>query len=92
MYAGKIFLDTFLDRQHQIYKKAWHSLYNIKYIDEIEAHYDAAIYSIDQQINRIITYLEEINELKQSLIIISGDHGDNFFYGNKFRMVGNRLW
>ena len=47
----------------------------INYVHEISSVYDGAINFIDDEINRLIEFLDREGKLDQTLIIITGDHG-----------------
>lgn len=52
-------------------------LKGVKYIDEITAKYNSAINFIDHEIGRLINFLKEEGIFDQTLIVLTGDHGDN---------------
>ena len=52
-------------------------LRGIKYIDEITAKYNAAINFVDSEIGRLINFLKKEGIYDQTLIVLTGDHGDN---------------
>ncbi|MCU7940927.1 MAG: sulfatase-like hydrolase/transferase, partial [gamma proteobacterium symbiont of Bathyaustriella thionipta] len=47
-------------------------------IDGMKARYENAAYGIDGQIKRILDYLEKSNEIDNTIIVITGDHGEEF--------------
>ncbi len=47
-------------------------------IDGMKARYENAAYGIDGQIKRVLDYLEKSNELDNTVIVITGDHGEEF--------------
>jgi len=56
--------------------KRYH-LKGIRYIDEITAKYNGAINFVDHEIGRLINFLKDEGIYDQTLIILTGDHGDN---------------
>ena len=52
-------------------------LYGVKYMDEIEALYKGAVNFFDQQVKELVEELEKQGILEKTIIIITGDHGDN---------------
>jgi arylsulfatase A-like enzyme len=57
---------------------------------DFSALYDAAVRSTDDAIGRVVDYLEEINELENTIICIHADHGeelgDHGDWGHFFRL------
>jgi len=47
-------------------------------IDGMKARYDNAAYSIDMQLQRLVSFLQQTNEMDNTLLIITGDHGEEF--------------
>ncbi len=47
-------------------------------IDSLKARYINAAHGIDIQIQRIVSTLKETNELDNTIIIVTGDHGEEF--------------
>ncbi len=47
------------------------------------AKYDSCIHFVDNQVGRLLNYLEENNLTENTLIIITSDHGENFNYDFK---------
>lgn len=54
------------------------SIFNEEEIDTIIALYDSCIRHVDRCINELIKNLESINKLKDTVIIITADHGEEF--------------
>ncbi len=53
--------------------------------------YDLALMSVDEQIGRMITTLEELNLINKTSLVISGDHGNYFAKSpRKYQYVGFR--
>ena len=52
-------------------------LRGIKYVGEIEAKYNAAIRYVDEKLREFYEFLEEIDIVNDTYIIITSDHGDN---------------
>ncbi|RLE87466.1 MAG: hypothetical protein DRN04_18125 [Thermoprotei archaeon] len=52
-------------------------LRGIKYVSEIEAKYNAAIKYVDEKLREFYEFLEEIDIVNDTYIIITSDHGDN---------------
>jgi len=44
----------------------------------MKARYDNAAYSIDMQLQRLVSFLQQTNEMDNTLLIITGDHGEEF--------------
>lgn len=47
-------------------------------IQGLKARYENAAHSIDSQLQRIVEYLQKSGELNNTLVIITGDHGEEF--------------
>ncbi len=47
-------------------------------IDGMKARYENAAYGIDGQIKRILDYLKKSNKMDNTVIVITGDHGEEF--------------
>ncbi len=65
--------------EHPVWRdkvKRYH-LKGIKYIDEIAAKYDGAINFVDHEICRLINFLKDEGIYDRTLIVLTGDHGDN---------------
>lgn len=45
---------------------------------EAKAAYDGAIAWVDNQLGRLFDYLREANELEETMVIVTADHGHNF--------------
>lgn len=52
-------------------------LYGVKYLDEIPALYDGAVNLFDNTVKKLVKCLEKTGILEKTIIIITGDHGDN---------------
>jgi len=63
--------------------KQYH-LKGINYIDEITAKYNSAINFVDHEISRLLTFLKDEGLYEHSLIVLTGDHGDNHMRGGIF--------
>ncbi len=59
-------------------------LQGIEYVDEIPAMYDAAANFFDHLVNRLLECLEECEILDDTIIVLTGDHGDNVLRGGVF--------
>jgi arylsulfatase A-like enzyme len=59
-------------------------LKGIKFIEEIEARYNSAINYVDYQINRLISFLKDFGLYDNTLIVFTGDHGDNLMRNDIF--------
>ena len=53
-------------------------LMDIKYIDEILARYDGAINFVDHMVGQLINFIKDEGLYDKTLIILTGDHGDDF--------------
>lgn len=60
-------------------------------IPEMEYIYDCSVRYVDEQIGRIVDHLRTEEELDNSLIIITGDHGEGFGEFGKFGHA-DELW
>ncbi|WP_049986257.1 sulfatase [Halobellus rufus] len=60
-------------------------------IPEMEYVYDCSVRYVDEQIGRIVDHLRAEGELKNSLIIVTGDHGEGFGEFEKFGHA-DELW
>ena len=60
-------------------------------IPEMEYVYDCTVRYVDEQIGRIVEQLREESKLENSMIIVTGDHGEGF---GEFRKFGHadELW
>ena len=47
-------------------------------IDGMKARYDNSAYGVDMQLERIVNFLQQTNEMDNTLLIITGDHGEEF--------------
>lgn len=47
-------------------------------IDGMKARYENAAYGVDRQLQRIVSFLQQTNEMDNTLLIITGDHGEEF--------------
>jgi arylsulfatase A-like enzyme len=63
--------------------KQYH-LKGITFIDEIEARYNSAINYVDHEINKLITFLKDVGLYDNTLIVFTGDHGDNLMRNDTF--------
>lgn len=45
---------------------------------DLIAAYDAEIHYVDRHVGRLLEYLRETNQYDESLIVLSGDHGEEF--------------
>lgn len=52
-------------------------LQDIKYVDEIPAFYDGAVNFFDHSVERLLNCLEKLGIVEDTIIVITGDHGDN---------------
>ncbi len=59
-------------------------LKGIKCVDEVEPRYNAAIRHVDTLIKEFIEALKELKIFENTLVIITGDHGDNLIRNNIF--------
>ena len=48
-------------------------------LNKLLANYDACIHEVDSQIGSLIDELEERGELENTLIVVTSDHGEEFF-------------
>ncbi len=66
-----------------------------KNIDLIKNRYINSCYHIDSQLSEIITFLSDNNFLKNSIVIITGDHGEEFMekgrWGHNSAFVDEQL-
>lgn len=60
-------------------------------IPEMEYVYDCTVRYVDEQIGRIVDQLREDGELENSMIIVTGDHGEGFGEFGKFGHA-DELW
>lgn len=60
-------------------------------VERLQLHYDCAVRFVDEQIGRVIDYLEVHDDLENSLVVVTADHGEEFLEHGKF---GHRyaLW
>lgn len=49
-------------------------------LDNAEKTYDAEISFLDKEIGRLIDYLKKTNQIENTLIIFTGDHGESFIH------------
>ena len=59
-------------------------LQGIKYVDEIPALYDGAVNFFDHSVERLLECLSKCGILNDTLIVLTGDHGDNVLRNNSF--------
>ena len=59
------------------YLKNWFKLRKLKDTLDVISQYYAAILDIDKQIGKIINFLEEKNLLDNTILIVTGDHGES---------------
>lgn len=52
---------------------------NAGYVGEVVTRYDAAISFIDEEIGRLINFLETRGLMENTLIVITADHGESFW-------------
>lgn len=69
-------------KNHQSWD-AWQSagfrdVENRKDLNELVSNYDAEIHYADRHVGRLIDYLKQTNQYDKSLIIVTGDHGEEF--------------
>lgn len=77
-YKGK------MDGKNYYFKKAIHKKMNPRDLDHIKALYDGEIAFVDLHIGRLLQKMEEWNILNRTLIVLLGDHGEEFFeHGGK---------
>jgi arylsulfatase A-like enzyme len=57
----------------------------------LEAQYDAGLVSLDREFARLIAHLKESGLFENTLIIVTGDHGESFFE-HGFLEHGNTLY
>ncbi len=59
------------------------------------ALYDAAIHNTDEQIGRVVTAVEEMGLAENTIIVVCGDHGEEFGehgdYGHHFRLYNHNM-
>jgi arylsulfatase A-like enzyme len=60
-------------------------------IPEMEYVYDCTVRYVDEQIGRIVDHLRAEGELENSLIVVTGDHGEGFGEFGKFGHA-DELW
>lgn len=60
-------------------------------VPEMEFVYDCTVRYVDEQIGRILEQLRSEGELKNSLVVITGDHGEGFGEFGKFGHA-DELW
>lgn len=61
-------------------------------IEHAIAHYDGALRYVDFHIGRLLKYLNNLNLTKNTLIILTGDHGESFGEHNVYFNHGNYLY
>ena len=59
-------------------------LRGIKYVHEVEEYYNSAIRYVDEALYSLITFLEDLKLFENTIIVITGDHGDNLVRNNIF--------
>jgi membrane-anchored protein YejM (alkaline phosphatase superfamily) len=47
-------------------------------IEGLKARYENAAHGIDAQLQRVVDYLEESGEIGNTVVIVTGDHGEEF--------------
>ena len=55
----------------------------------LNALYDGAIRSVDDQIGNLVTYLKKENLFEKTIIAVTGDHGEEFYENG---MLGHGIW
>ena len=63
---------------------------NSKDLNQIKALYDGCIKSVDDQIGELISYLKENKLLKKTIIVITSDHGEDFYENGT--ILGHGMW
>jgi arylsulfatase A-like enzyme len=64
---------------HKRWKEAkWNNSFTETDLELFQAGYDAEIRYVDEQIERLVTELSKLGVLDDTLIIITGDHGEEF--------------
>lgn len=60
-------------------------------VEQLKLHYDCSIRFVDQQIGRVLDFLKVEDELEDALVVVTGDHGEEFLEHGEF---GHRyaLW
>jgi membrane-anchored protein YejM (alkaline phosphatase superfamily) len=53
-------------------------LSSVQHADKIKNRYINAAHSVDRQIGRMIDYLEKHDMLKNTIVLVTGDHGEEF--------------
>ena len=56
--------------------------------DILKRLYDSTLYYVDKKINDLVNYLKQLGLLEQTIIIITGDHGDNL---GEHKLMGHKL-
>ncbi|MBI3289815.1 sulfatase-like hydrolase/transferase [Candidatus Microgenomates bacterium] len=51
-------------------------------LDDVKKTYDSEIRFLDEQIGKLINYMEETNQIKNSMIIFTADHGESLYEHN----------
>lgn len=64
------------DREHRAYARR-RIPKGVQSIEEVLARYDASIAFVDNEVGRLLTVLEELGILDQTLIILTADHGES---------------
>ena len=59
-------------------------LKGIKCVDQVEPYYNAAIKHADRAIGKLVEFLKDHKLFDDTIIIITGDHGDNLIRDNIF--------
>jgi len=59
-------------------------LRGIRYVPEVEKYYNNAIRYVDKALYSLFTFLEDLRIFDNTIIVITGDHGDNLIRDNIF--------
>ncbi|MEK6916953.1 MAG: sulfatase-like hydrolase/transferase, partial [Nanoarchaeota archaeon] len=83
-YNNSFYQDEYYNKLNVIYKSLINGLayLNTQEFDFYVSQYDGEILSVDNQIQRIINFLEKEKLLDNTLVIISADHGESFGENN----------
>lgn len=66
--------------------------YSKENIEKIINLYDGALAAVDQSIGEILSYLKSSGQFDNTIIIITSDHGEDFFETNNNHGHGEHLW